>query len=186
MNRTARPASLLRRSLASLMAVAATVATVTATHAGMLAPGAEFPSFSLKNEDAATVTSADLAGKTVLLWFYPKAKTPGCTVEARGLRDQYAALEAAGVTVLGVSFDAPEANKAFVQAESLPFHLLSDTERKLAMSTGSADSASAMFARRISYLVGPDGKIRKAWDDVDPSTHAAEVLAAATETPGAK
>ena len=145
--------------------------------AGMLAPGTPMPDFSLPDQNGTAVRSADLVGKTYLLWFYPKARTPGCTTEARGLRDNYAALEAAGVVVIGVSFDDPENNKKFVEAESLPFRLLSDKDRKLAVAVGAADSTSAWFARRISYLVGPDGKIRKAYDDVDPSTHATQVLA---------
>ncbi len=150
---------------------------VSNTEAGMLAPGTPMTEFSLPDQNGAVVRSADLVGKTYLLWFYPKAMTPGCTTEARGLRDQYSALEEAGVVVLGVSFDAPANNRKFVEKESLPFRLLSDEDRKLAIAVGAADSASAWFARRISYLVGPDGKVRKTYDDVDPSTHATQVLA---------
>src|SRR6185369_15067066 len=95
------------------------------------------------DQTGTVVRSADLAGKTYLLWFYPKAMTPGCTTEARGLRDQYAPLQAAGVTVIGVSFDAPEDNKKFVEAEGLPFRLLSDQDRGLAVAVGAADSKKA-------------------------------------------
>lgn len=165
---------LLRRA-----ALSATIVLQLAAigEAAMLAPGAPMPEFALADQNGAMVRSADLAGKSYLLWFYPKAMTPGCTVEAQGLRDNYAALEAAGVVVLGVSFDDPEANLRFVQGESLPFRLLSDKDRKLAVAVGAADSERAWFASRISYLVGPDGKVRKAYDDVDPSVHATEVLA---------
>lgn len=165
----ALPGAIRAAALALLLAGSA--------EADMLAAGTPMPEFALPDQNGAVVRSADLAGKTYLLWFYPKAMTPGCTTEARGLRDNYAALEAAGVVVLGVSFDDPESNKKFVAAESLPFRLLSDKERTLAVAVGAADSKRAWFARRISYLVGPDGKIRKAYDDVDPSTHAAQVLA---------
>jgi peroxiredoxin Q/BCP len=144
--------------------------------AAMLTPGTSMPEFALSDQTGAVVRSTDLAGKTYLLWFYPKAMTPGCTTEARSIRDNYAALQTAGVTVLGVSFDDPDSNRKFVEAESLPFRLLSDTDRKLAVALGAAESTSAWFARRISYLVGPDGKIRKAYDNVDPSNHAAQVL----------
>lgn len=154
--------------------------------AGMLEAGATMTEWSLPDQNSVVVRSSDLAGKSYLLWFYPKAQTPGCTVEARGLRDQFAPLEKAGVTVLGVSFDDPEANKAFVEAESLPFRLLSDQDRKLALAVGAADTGSASFARRISYLVGGDGKVVKAWAAVDPATHAAEVLAEAASNGGAK
>jgi len=165
--------TLVRATCAALLSVA----LAGNACAGMLAEGTAMPEFAMPDHNGAVVRSADLAGKSYLLWFYPKAMTPGCTTEARGLRDNYAALETAGVVVLGVSFDAPENNKKFVDAESLPFRLLSDTDRKLAMAVGAADSDSAGFARRISYLVGPDGKVRKAYDDVDPSGHAAQVLA---------
>lgn len=169
------------------------LAVAASANAAMLPAGAVMPAFSLPDENAAEVRSADLAGKTYLLWFYPKARTPGCTVEARGLREQFAPLQAAGVTVLGVSFDPPADNKAFVDAESLPFHLLSDNDRKLAVAVGAAASESTFFARRISYLVGSDGKVVKAYDNVDPERHAAEVLkdaagvrADAAATPGLK
>lgn len=144
--------------------------------AGMLASGDAMPEFALPDQDGNVVRSADLAGKSYLLWFYPKAMTPGCTAEARGLRDRHPALQAKDVVVLGVSFDAPEDNKKFVERESLPFRLLSDEQRTLAVAVGAAASKSAWFAKRISYLVGPDGKVRKAYDDVDPSEHAAEVV----------
>lgn len=162
------------------VALILTLAFSGTASAGMLAPGAPMAKFELQDQNAAVVQSADLVGKTWLLWFYPKAMTPGCTVQARGLRDQYAALEAAGVTVLGVSFDDPEANRRFVEAESLPFRLLSDQDRKLAVAVGAADSVQARFASRISYLVGPDGMVIKAYDDVDPSAHASQVLADAS------
>jgi peroxiredoxin Q/BCP len=154
--------------------------------AGTLEAGAAMPEWSLPDQNSVVVRSSDLAGKTYLLWFYPKAQTPGCTVEARGLRDRFAPLEKAGVTVLGVSFDDPASNKAFVEAETLPFRLLSDEDRKLALAVGAADSGSSRFARRISYLVGGDGKVRKAWTAVDPATHAAEVLAETAPNGGAK
>jgi peroxiredoxin Q/BCP len=145
--------------------------------AAMLSPGAPVPNFELRDQEGRIVKSDELAGRRYLLWFYPKAMTPGCTTEARSLRDDYATLEKAGVIVLGVSFDDPAANKQFVATESLPFRLLSDSDRRLAMAVGAADSAEAKTARRISYLVDADGKIAKAYPDVDPNVHAAQVLA---------
>ena len=145
--------------------------------AAMLAPGAPVPHFELRDQEGRIVKSDELAGRRYLLWFYPKAMTPGCTTEARNFREDYATLEKAGVVVLGVSFDEPAANKEFVTAESLPFRLLSDTDRRLAIAVGAADSAEAQTAKRISYLVGADGKVAKAYPDVDPNVHAAQVLA---------
>ncbi len=142
----------------------------------MLKVGDPFPAWSLPDNAGATVSSADLAGKTYLLWFYPKAMTPGCTAEGRGLRDDFAEFRKHGVEVLGVSFDDPTTNAAFVQAESFPFRLLSDQSRQLAVHVGAADSTSAPVARRISYLVGPDGKVRQVYGTVNPASHAKDVL----------
>lgn len=161
-------------ALAALMTIAAPLA---ARAAEMLQEGQAMPSFELVDHEGRTVRSSDLAGKRYLLWFYPKAMTQGCTIEAQGLRDNHAELEKAGVVVLGVSFDAPAENKRFVEAESLPFRLLSDQDRKLALAVGAADAADARTARRISYLVGADGKVVKAYASVEPGTHAAQVLA---------
>jgi peroxiredoxin Q/BCP len=144
--------------------------------AGMLADGAAFPEWSLPDQTGKTVSSKDLAGKTYLVWFYPKAQTPGCTAEGRGLRDKIEDFKKRGVEIVGVSFDAPDANKAFVEAEGFPFRLLSDQDRTLAQAVGAADSKDAAVAKRISYLVGPDGKVKKAYGAVTPASHASDVL----------
>ncbi|MEW6268476.1 MAG: peroxiredoxin, partial [Thermodesulfobacteriota bacterium] len=122
-----------------------------------------------------TVTSGELAGKTYLLWFYPKAMTPGCTAEGNALRDSFPELRARGVEVLGVSFDEPAENERFVAAQQFPFRLLSD-DGSLAIQVGAADSRDQATARRISYLVGPDGKVLRAYGTVNPASHAQEVL----------
>ncbi len=143
---------------------------------GLLKVGDPFPSWSLVDQTGKTVTSRDLAGKKYLLWFYPKAMTSGCTAEGNGLRDKFADLQKAGVDVLGVSFDPPQDNARFVQAQQFPFRLLSDTDRTLATAVGAADSAQQPVARRISYLIGPDGKVLRVYGAVTPATHADEVL----------
>jgi peroxiredoxin Q/BCP len=148
-----------------------------ASGAGLLAPGDAFPTWSLVDQSGATVSSRDLAGKAYLLWFYPKARTPGCTAEGQGLRDSFAAFQERHVEILGVSFDAPAENKAFVDAERFPFRLLSDTGRTLAVAVGAADSRAQPAAKRISYLVGGDGKVRAVYGSVTPATHAKDVLA---------
>jgi thioredoxin-dependent peroxiredoxin len=142
----------------------------------LLKVGDAFPSWSLRDHTGAVVTAASLAGKPYLLWFYPKAQTPGCTAEGRGLRDRFTEFQKRGVEVLGVSFDGPAANAAFVKAENFPFRLLSDTDHTLARQVGAATSEQQPVASRISYLVGADGKVRKTYGSVTPATHAGDVL----------
>lgn len=145
--------------------------------AGMLKPGDAFPAWELVDQTGAKVSSKDFDGKTYLLWFYPKAMTSGCTAEGCALRDNYTGFEKAGVQVVGVSFDDPARNAEFIAKNRFPFPLLSDTKRTLAVEVGAADSPSRIVARRISYLVGADGKVLAAYADVTPSTHATQVLA---------
>ena len=102
--------------------------------------------------------------------------TPGCTAEGRGLPDELEGFRARGVEILGVSFDDPVTNTAFVRAEGFPFRLLSDESHRLAGSAGAADSTDAPVARRISYLVGPDGKVQRVYDSVNLASHAKDVL----------
>jgi peroxiredoxin Q/BCP len=157
----------------------------------LLQPGATFPPWELTDHTGAVVSSGTLAGKTYLLWFYPKAMTPGCTAEGDALRDEFAAFQQRGVEILGVSFDAPADNATFVRQQTFPFRLLSDRDRRLAVAVGAASDASQPVARRISYLVGADGKVVKAYGDVTPATHAQQVLgdvtsAAPAASPGAR
>ncbi|MCC6850011.1 MAG: peroxiredoxin [Deltaproteobacteria bacterium] len=142
----------------------------------LLKPGDPFPAWALRDHTGALVSSQSLAGTTYLLWFYPKARTPGCTTEGRGLRDRFAEFRQRGIEILGVSFDDPAANAAFVEAEGFPFRLLSDTDKTLATRVGAVWVSLQPVPSRISYLVGPDGKVRKAFENVTPATHAADVL----------
>jgi len=142
----------------------------------MLEPGATFPKFSLKAHDGDTVSSDDLAGSPYLLYFYPKADTPGCTKEACTFRDSWGAVQAAGLKVFGVSYDSPKKNRAFAEKYSLQFLLLSDSDRGLARAVG-ASSILLPIPKRVSYLVGADGTVLEAYPRVTPAAHAAEVLA---------
>lgn len=153
------------------------VAAATARAGEMLKPGDAFPAWELTDHTGARVSSASLAGKPYLLWYYPKASTPGCTKEGCALRDSYADFQKLGVEVLGVSFDAPKDNAEFVTEQRFPFRLLSDATKELAVAVAAADSPSRLWARRISYLVAADGKVLAAYRDVDPATHAQQVLA---------
>ena len=174
MHRRSRHRSPLAAAGAAL--IAALACALVAEAGDLLEPGAAFPAWQLPDQSGAIVRSQDLAGKTYLLWFYPKAQTPGCTAEGDGLRDSFAQFQAAHVEILGVSFDTPAANKAFVDTERFPFRLLSDTDRTLAVAVGAADTATQPVARRISYLVGPDGRVRAVYGTVVPATHARDVL----------
>ncbi|HVN84656.1 MAG TPA: peroxiredoxin [Candidatus Binatia bacterium] len=162
------------RTLVMLMLLP--LAAAPARAADVLPAGAQFPTWRLVDHTGKPVSSGDLAGTRYLLWFYPKAMTPGCTAEGDGLRDKFPELQQAGVAVLGVSFDRPEDNARFVQEQQFPFRLLSDTDRTLAAAVGAADSAPQPTAKRISYLIGSDGKVLRVYSAVTPAAHAAEVL----------
>lgn len=149
--------------------------TVIATGEEMIEAGSPFPSFSLTAHDGSTVSSEALAGSPYLVYFYPKADTPGCTKEACAFRDSWAGVQMAGLSVFGVSYDKPETNRKFAEKYGLQFLLLSDTDKSLASSVG-AKTALMPMPKRISYLVGSDGAVLKAYPKVDPSGHAAEVL----------
>ena len=118
----------------------------------------------------------ELAGRKYLLWFYPKAMSSGCTTEGNGLRDKFPDFQKAGVEILGVSFNSPQDNARFVEAQQFPFRLLSDTDRTLATAVGAAESTQQPVARRISYLVGADGKVLHIYASVTPASHADDVL----------
>jgi peroxiredoxin Q/BCP len=142
----------------------------------LLKEGDPFPAWSLRDQTGTVVPSQSLAGKPYLLWFYPKAQTPGCTAEGRGLRDRFEDFRSRGVEIVGVSFDEPAANAEFVKAEGFQFRLLSDTDHVLATAVGARSSNLQLFASRVSYLVGADGKVLKVYGEVTPATHAGEVL----------
>jgi peroxiredoxin Q/BCP len=149
----------------------------------MLKPGDTFPAWELTDHTGAKVSSRDLAGKPYLLWFFPKAMTSGCTAEGDGLRDHIDGFKAKGVEILGVSFDTPEDNAKFVHEQSFPFRLLSDSDHKLANDVGAVYVQIQPYASRVSYLVGADGKVVKAYDSVTPASHAQQVLDDLAATP---
>jgi peroxiredoxin Q/BCP len=126
--------------------------------AGPLTEGSPFPQWELVDQQGQKVSSKDLAGKTYLLWFYPKAMTSGCTREGCELRDHYAEFRKLGVEILGVSFDTPADNARFAAEQRFPFRLLSDTDRRLAVQVGAADSPEASYPKRVPFWwVGTGG-----------------------------
>ena len=138
--------------------------------------GDAVPDFACADEAGKVHKPADYRGKKLLIWFYPKADTPGCTAEACGLRDEFAAFSGRDVAILGVSFDNAADNAAFRSKHSLPFPLLCDTDRAMGLLFGAADDAAAAMARRIAVLVDADGKIEQVWPRVDPRNFASTVL----------
>ncbi|MCC6624186.1 MAG: peroxiredoxin [Deltaproteobacteria bacterium] len=171
----AGPASQAAPGPAAAPAAPATPAADTAP----LAVGDPAPEMTMTLHDGKVVTLASYAasGKRVLVYFYPKDDTPGCTVEAQGLRDRHADLEAAGLVVLGVSTQDAASHAAFIDKHDLPFPLVVDTDGAVAKAFRVPLRASGLAARQ-SFLVGRDGKLEQVWLEVDPATHAADVLAA--------
>jgi peroxiredoxin Q/BCP len=141
------------------------------------------PNFELKNQDGETVKLSDFGGRTVVLYFYPKADTPGCTTQACGIRDRSGEYEAAGAVVLGVSPDKPKALRKFADKYDLPFTLLSDEEHKLAEAYG-VWAEKSRYGRtywgneRSTFVIGGDGKITHYFPKVSPKTHDEVVLEA--------
>jgi peroxiredoxin Q/BCP len=142
----------------------------------MLRVGDPAPDFELDDHEGQQLRLSSLAGTRVLLWFYPKADTPGCTKEGCAFRDAYQAFDEADVEVLGISFDSAEDNKRFAERYGFRFRLLSDVDRAVGLAYGAADSEDAGYAKRMSFLIGPSGEIEHVWDQVDPQTHPQEVL----------
>ena len=139
----------------------------------MLKPGDKAPDFAVNDHLGRRVSLADLlaAGKTVVLWFYPKADTPGCTREGCGFRDQKAAFDAKNAVIYGVSFDTQEENKAFAEKFSFNFPLLSDTDKQVAKAYGVLNF-TRLFANRVTFVIDPEGVIRhieQGGDAIDPA-----------------
>lgn len=142
------------------------------------------PDFSLSDENGETVRLKDLRGKNVVLFFYPKADTPGCTIEACGFRDAYKKLQKAGLLVLGISADTPASQKKFKEKYDLPYTLLADADKKVADAFGVLKEKN-MYGRKVigiertTFLIDPEGRIAKVFPKVKPEGHAEEVLASA-------
>ena len=146
-----------------------------------LKEGDPAPDFSAETDSGAVVSLRELKGKAVVLYFYPKDDTPGCTKEACAFRDAYAEFEQAGAVVLGVSPDSVKSHAKFSGKFNLPFPLLSDPEKKIVQEYGVWGEKSFMGRKymgtfRVTFLIGPDGKIARIWPDVKPEKHAQEVL----------
>jgi thioredoxin-dependent peroxiredoxin len=148
----------------------------------MVEEGKPAPDFELTSDAGATVKLSDLRGKPVVLYFYPKDDTPGCTAQACGIRDVYGEFERAGAVVLGVSPDDESSHVKFKEKYGLPFTLLADPEHEVAEEYGvwgekSYAGRTYMGVNRSTFVIGEDGTVKKVMHKVKPDTHADDVLA---------
>jgi len=143
-----------------------------------LSPGDAAPEFRLQDQNGKWHALADYRGRWVVLYFYPKDDTPGCTKEACAFRDNIFAFEELGATILGVSLDDVDSHEAFAEKYSLPFSLLSDADAATATDYGVLKKMVGFrFARRESFIIDPDGNIAVRYEKVDPAKHSEQVLA---------
>ncbi len=141
------------------------------------------PKFSVATNGGGKISLADYKGQNVILYFYPKDDTPGCTKEACAFRDEFAQFKKHGAVVFGVSPDSVKSHDKFVDKFKLPFTLLADEDKAIANAYGVWGEKTFMGRKylgvyRVTFLIGGDGKIKKIWPEVKPEEHAAEVLAA--------
>ena len=148
----------------------------------LLAVGTQAPEFTTTDQDGKTHTLSDFNGKKVILYFYPKDNTSGCTKEACAFRDNFAKFRQLNVEILGVSIDSEKSHKSFVQKYDLPFTLLADTDKRLVEAYGAWGEKSMygkkyMGTNRVTYIIDEAGKIAAVFPKVKPDTHADEILA---------
>jgi peroxiredoxin Q/BCP len=168
--------------LAVAVVAAAAITTVHAADQTMPSVGQVAPTFTLPSQDGSQISLDSFRGKWVVLYFYPKDMTPGCTIEAHNFQRDQAKFDAANAVILGVSLDTPDSHKQFCTKEGLTFRLLADPEHKVVDAYGSLGSfATFKIANRNTFLIDPQGKIVKEWTKVDVSHHSEEVLAAIAE-----
>ncbi|MFD1642077.1 thioredoxin-dependent thiol peroxidase [Halohasta litorea] len=152
----------------------------------MLTTGDRAPDFELQNQDDEPVSLSAADGEYAVVYFYPRADTPGCTTEAKSFRDQFQEFEERGITVFGISDDPVEDLAAFAEKHDLPFQLLSDPHGEVGRAYDSYGEKN-MFGRtfdgmfRNTYIVAPDGSIARAFEGVSPADHAEEVLDALSD-----
>lgn len=153
-------------------------------HAGDKAPavGSAAPDFTLNSQDGKPISLHDFKGKWVVLYFYPKDMTSGCTIEAHNFQRDLPKYDAKNAVILGVSVQDSKSHQEFCAKESLTFKLLADTQKQVSDQYGSLLNMGVMkLSSRHTFLIDPNGLIRKEWMDVDVKTHSDEVLAALDE-----
>jgi peroxiredoxin Q/BCP len=163
-------------AFAMVIALALTPGTAVSAQPAVGAPA---PAFTLPDQNGKRISLADYAGKWVVLYFYPKDGTPGCTTEACEFRDNVFAFREAGAVILGISVDDVASHKDFATEHRLPFTLLADTEKQVSRSYGVLHRMLGVMelARRETFIVDPQGRIAKHYREVDPGSHSKQVLA---------
>src|SRR5256714_13921046 len=146
-----------------------------------LKEGEKAPDFSADTTGGGHVSLCEFKGKSVVLYFYPRDDTPGCTKEACGFRDEFDAFDKKGAVVLGVSTDSAGSHQKFATKYRLPFTLLADEDKTIVQAYGVWGQKSFlgkkyMGSHRVTFLIGPDGRIKKIWPNVKAAAHAGEVL----------
>jgi thioredoxin-dependent peroxiredoxin len=140
------------------------------------------PAFIGKDQTGQTITLADFAGKKLVLYFYPKDNTPGCTAQACNLRDNYEQLQQAGYEIVGISTDSEQSHQKFIEKKQLPFRLIADIDRKIHEQYGAWVQKSFLGKKywgtaRITFVIDEQGKIEQIIDHINTSDHAAQILA---------
>jgi peroxiredoxin Q/BCP len=157
------------------VAPAASASANVAATAGAVAIGALPPDFSATASDGTAIHLAAFKGKPVVVYFYPKDETPGCTTEACSFRDAWAALSAKGVILIGISIDSDDSHRAFAKNHKLPFLLVSDANGAIAQKFGVPTDGG--YIARQSFVIGADGNVKNIYRKVDVSAHAAQIAA---------
>ena len=171
-------AVLLAAGWAGSRAVAARPAAAAAADDQMPSAGQPAPTFTLPSQTGTPTSLASFHGKWVVLYFYPKDGTSGCTLEAHNFQQDAEKYDKLHAVIVGVSVDSVDSHKAFCAKEGLNFHLLSDADKKVVAEYGSLGNYGLFkIAKRNTFLINPQGKIVKVWTGVDPSHHSTEVLA---------
>ena len=139
----------------------------------VLAVGTVAPNFTTADDEGKTVSLSDFQGKVVVMYFYPKDDTPGCTIEAKNFRDNYQKYQDKDMVVLGVSMDDQSSHKQFKEKYGLPFQLLVDTDGAI---TKAYDVEGGGYSKRITYIIDAEGKVSYVDENVKTSTHAEDIL----------
>jgi thioredoxin-dependent peroxiredoxin len=166
-------------ALAVALAASVSTAAKAADDSSMPAVGQTAPTFSLPSQDGSPISLDQYKGKWVVLYFYPKDMTTGCTIEAHKFQDAQGDFAAKNAVILGVSVDSTDSHKQFCAKDGLTFHLLSDTSHSVVGEYGSLGNFNGVsIAMRNTFLIDPNGKIAHVWVKVNPTTSASDVLAA--------